>query len=585
MCVAPLALRPGDEDELRRMAASQRGDAGLARRARIVLLAAEGLTHTEVAQRAGASVPTVRQWRSRYACGGIGALRDLRRSGRPKTLDKTEILVRTLEPPPRRLGVTHWSSRLLATDLGISSASVVRAWQDWGLQPWRRQSFRFSTEPQLEAKLADVVGLYLHPPDNAVVVCVDEKSQVQALDWTQPILPMRRGLPERATHDYIRHGVTTLLAALEEATGQVVDACYPRHRHQEFLRFLKKVAAAWPGRELHVVCDTYATHKHPAIRDWLSANPRVTLHFTPTGCSWLNMVEAFFSIIDRQAIRRGTFRSVKDLTARIGAFIDGWNQRYQPFVWTKSADQLLAKIRKKETSRAEHYAREDPTSLGEIAYSRVRHAIVRLELPPGAPVSEQQLVEDYGLTKASVRAALARLRVHGLVQLAPWRAHVVTAVTLRDVREVYELRLAIEPLAAESAAGRITARDLQRLRELTADPPDLEDSVSVDRFLTANRAVHVGVAAASGNQRLERIVSQLLDDSERVILLALRAGAGHHGRRVHEEHRALIAALEAADKKAARAVMASAIGGFRDELVDALMSSERISHIALHPAD
>jgi len=187
-----------------------------------------------------------------------------------------------------------------------------------------------------------------------VVVCVDEKSQIQALDRTQPVLPLRPGLPERATHDYIRHGVTTLFAALEVATGQVVDACYPRHRHQEFLKFLKKVAAAWPGRDLHVVCDNYATHNHPGVRAWLADNPRVTLHFTPTGCSWLNMVEIFFSIITRQAIRRGTYRSVKELTAKIGAFIDGWNERCQPFVWTKSADELLAKVRRKETSQAEH---------------------------------------------------------------------------------------------------------------------------------------------------------------------------------------------------------------------------------------
>jgi transposase len=250
--------------------------------------------------------------------------------------------------------IMSWLSRLLAGELGISTASIIEVWHKWDLQPWRRESFKFSTDPKLEAKLTDVVGLYLHPPENAVVVCVDEKSQIQALDRTQPILPMRPGLPERATHDYIRHGVTTLFAALEVATGQVVDACYPRHRHQEFLRFLKKVAAAWPGTDLHVVCDNYATHNHPEVRGWLAKNPRVTLHFTPTGCSWLNMVEVFFSIITRQAIRRGSYRSVKELTAKIGEFTGGWNERCQPFVWTKSAQELLAKIRKKETSRAEH---------------------------------------------------------------------------------------------------------------------------------------------------------------------------------------------------------------------------------------
>ena len=351
---AALALRNGDREKLARMASSRAAEAGLARRARIVLLAAEGLPHTEVARRAGVTVPVVREWRARYQSGGIRALEDLPRAGRPKTVDETAIVVTTLEKPPERLGVTHWSSRLLARELGISSASIIETWRKWDLQPWRRQSFKFSTDPQLEAKLTDVVGLYLNPPDNAVVVCVDEKSQVQALDRTQPILPIRPGLPEKATHDYIRHGTTTLFAALEIATGKVTDACYPQHRHQEFLKFLKKVAAAYPGRELHVVCDNYATHKHPAVKAWLAKNPRVTLHYTPTGCSWLNMVEIFFSIITRQAIRRGTFTSVKDLIAKIGQFIDGWNDRCQPFVWTKPADELLTKIKRKETSRAGH---------------------------------------------------------------------------------------------------------------------------------------------------------------------------------------------------------------------------------------
>jgi transposase len=351
---AALALRTGDREKLARMAASRAVEAGLARRARIVLLAAEGLPHTEVARRAGVSVPVVREWRARYRAGGIRALGDLPRAGRPKTVDETAIVVTTLERPPERLGVTHWSSRLLARELGISSASIVETWRKWDLQPWRRQSFKFSTDPQLEAKLTDIVGLYLNPPENAVVVCVDEKSQVQALDRRQPILPLRPGLPEKASHDYVRHGTTTLFAALEVATGKVTDACYPRHRHQEFLRFLKKVAAAYPGRELHVVCDNYSAHKHPEVRAWLAANPRVTLHFTPTGCSWLNMVEIFFSIITRQAIRRGSFTSVKDLIAKIGQFIDGWNDRCQPFVWTKTADELLAKAKRKETSRAGH---------------------------------------------------------------------------------------------------------------------------------------------------------------------------------------------------------------------------------------
>src|ERR1017187_4568131 len=186
-------------------------------------------------------------------------------------------------------------------------------------------------------------------PENAVVVCADEKSQCQALERTQPILPMRSGIPERQTHGYARHGVTCLFAALNTATGQVADACYPRHRHQEFLRFLKKVAAAYPGRELHVVCDNYATHKHAEVRAWLEKNPRVTLHFTPTGCSWINLVECFFSVITRQAIRRGSFTSVRQLTDTIGAFIDTWNDHPRPFAWTKDADEILARIGRAKT--------------------------------------------------------------------------------------------------------------------------------------------------------------------------------------------------------------------------------------------
>ncbi len=247
----------------------------------------------------------------------------------------------TLEPPPERLGVTHWSSRLLGAELGISHVWIGKIWRRWGLQPWRAETFKFSTDPELEAKVRDVVGLYLNPPDKAVVLCVDEKSQVQALDRTAPILPMRPGLPEKATHDYVRHGTTTLFAALEVATGRVEQTCLPRHRHQEFLTFLKQVAKAYPRRKLHLVVDNYATHKHPAVRTWLARHPRITLHFTPTSGSWLNLVEVFFSIITRQAIRRGSYSSVKDLIAAIERFIDGWNDRCHPFAWTKAADDLL----------------------------------------------------------------------------------------------------------------------------------------------------------------------------------------------------------------------------------------------------
>ena len=344
-----------DRAELVRWTRSPSLRAGLAQRARIVLLADDGLGTNEIVSRVGVSKPTVIAWKKRYAAGGIAGLEDLPKPGRPAQVDEVAVVLATLEPPPASLGVTHWSSRLLGEQLGISNVWIAAIWRRWGLQPWRRESFKFSTDPQLEAKVRDVVGLYLNPPDKAVVLSIDEKSQIQALDRTAPILPLRPGLPEKATHDYVRHGTTTLFAALELATGKVTDACYPRHRHEEFVRFLKQVAKAYPRVKLHIVCDNYATHNHPAVRAWLAKNPRITMHFTPTSGSWLNMVEIFFGIITRQAIRRGTFTSVKDLTGAIGIFIDAWNERCEPFVWTKTADQIIPRAtRGKHTSIARH---------------------------------------------------------------------------------------------------------------------------------------------------------------------------------------------------------------------------------------
>ena len=360
--VRVLTVPESDRAELERRAKDRGAEARVAERARIVLLAAGGLTGPQIAERVGCTEPTVIRWRRQYAGSGLAGLADAPRPGGPKTVltgrTISEILSATVTPPPeslRAMGVTHWSSRRLAGWLrltrrvSVSHDSIARLWRRFCLQPNRTEGFKFSTDPQLEAKIRDVVGLYLHPPQNAVVVCVDEKSQCQALERTQPILPMRPGIPERQAHDYARHGVTTLFAALEVATGTVTDACYPRHRHQEFLRFLKKVAAAYPSTELHVVCDNYAAHKHADVRAWLAKNPRLTLHFTPTGCSWLNLVECFFSIITRQAIRRGSYTSVRQLTATIGAFIDHWNDHSQPFTWTKDADEILGKIHRAKT--------------------------------------------------------------------------------------------------------------------------------------------------------------------------------------------------------------------------------------------
>jgi len=289
-----------------------------------------------------------------YDRRGIAGLLDEPRPGRPRSIDHDRIITETLKPPPKKLGVTHWSSRLLAARLGVANSTVARAWRAYGVAPWRSETFKFSTDPELVAKVTDVVGLYLAPPENAIVLCVDEKSQIQALDRTQKMLPMQPGFPERRTHDYIRHGTSTLFAALDISTGKVTAATKPRHRRQEFLAFLKQVARAHPGRELHLVMDNYAAHKTPEVKDWLADNPRIQVHFTPTSGSWLNLVEVWFGIIERQAIRRGTFTSVNDLNTKIRAFITGWNKRSRPFVWTKTADEVLAKAQRKVTSGADH---------------------------------------------------------------------------------------------------------------------------------------------------------------------------------------------------------------------------------------
>jgi len=352
-----LAVAHEDLEVLRSWIRSPSLQAGLAERARILTLAAEGLPNTEIAERVGVSRPTVIQWRQRYEGGGIDALGDRARSGRPRAIDdqmRLDIVARTLAGPPKRRGLTHWSTRLLADEVGVSNFTVSMIWREFGLKPHRVQTFKFSTDPELVAKIKDVVGLYLNPRERAIVLCVDEKSQMQALERTQPILPIRPGLPERATHDYVRHGTATLFAALEVATGRVTEQVFDRHRHQEFLRFLKRVAKAYPRRHLHIVLDNYGTHTHPVVREWLELHPRIHLHFTPTGASWLNMVEIFFGIITKQAIRRGSFSSVKDLVAAIRRFIDSWNERCEPFEWTKEADELVHKPTRKKTSLTRH---------------------------------------------------------------------------------------------------------------------------------------------------------------------------------------------------------------------------------------
>jgi transposase len=349
--VRTVQVPEADRRELQRRVRDKGAPARQVERARIVLLAADEMPGKQIAEMVGCAEGTVVTWRARYAERGLAGLADLPRPGKPSPLPEAlrdRVLELTLTEPPDRFGATHWSSRLLATALAgegtpISHATVARIWHRFGVQPWRAQTFKFSTDPALDVKIRDVVGLYLHPPEKAVVLCVDEKPQIQALQRTAPTLPVRPGHPEAASFDYARHGTTTLFAALEVATGKVTDACTERHRHQEFLAFMRQVARAYPRRDLHVVVDNLATHKHPAVQAWLSRHPRVTLHFTPTSGSWLNLVEAFFSIITRQALRRGNFPTVADLIAAIDRFIAAWNDRCRPFTWTKDPDTVIAK--------------------------------------------------------------------------------------------------------------------------------------------------------------------------------------------------------------------------------------------------
>ena len=333
-----------DRAELEQWLRAQSIPQALATRARIVLGSAAGESVRALARRLGVTQTTVCLWRRRYCEAGLGGLRTLPRAGRPRRITAAKeqaVISATLRKPK---AATHWSARRLAKEVGLSPATVHRIWQKYGLQPHRVETFKFSRDPQFEQKLADIVGLYLDPPERALVLCVDEKSQIQALNRTQPALPMWPGLPARMTHDYTRHGTTSLFAALEVASGKVHARCFRRHRHLEFIAFLNSLARRYPGRELHLICDNYGTHKHPAVKQWLAAHPRFHLHFTPTGASWLNLVERWFALITDQAIRRGSFQSVRRLESAIMRWLAHWNQQAQPFRWTKSAARISRSI-------------------------------------------------------------------------------------------------------------------------------------------------------------------------------------------------------------------------------------------------
>jgi len=316
-------------------------------RSRVILGAAEGIANHRLAQQLNTSRPTVLKWRRRFEERGIeGIWIDSPRSGRAKQItpgQEAAIVNATLQTKPNN--ATHWSIRSMAEAQGVSRSTVHRIWQAYNLQPHRVQKFKLSKDPQFVEKVRDIVGLYVNPPDKALVLSVDEKSQIQALDRTQPILPLRPGIPERQTHDYRRYGTTTLFAALNVLDGQVIGACMERHRHTEFLAFLEKIEANTPKRlQVHLVLDNYATHKHPTIQEWFANHPRYHLHFTPTGSSWLNLVERFFAELSQRRIRRGTFRSVPELVRAIVAYIREHNKTPRGFVWTASAASIIRKV-------------------------------------------------------------------------------------------------------------------------------------------------------------------------------------------------------------------------------------------------
>ncbi len=342
--VRSIAVSDVDRRELERLHRAPSTPAGLSRRARAVLLMAQGISGVEIAERVGYTVVQVSRLRRRFAEDGLAGLQERPRSGRPPTITarkRAQIVALTLKPPAA--GLTHWSTRDLARHAGVSHATVHRIWRAHALKPHQVSTFKFTTDPEAEAKIHDVVGLYLHPPTNAVVLSLDEKTQIQALSRTQPLLPLRPGVSARQTHDYRRNGLTSLYAALEVASGRVTGTCAAQHTGADFLRFMKHVARRYRGRRLHVVLDNSSTHSTPAVQAWLGAHPTIQFHFTPTGASWLNMVEAWFGILTRKSVRRASFETVRALVRHIEAYITEWNSHPTPFVWTKDPATIIRK--------------------------------------------------------------------------------------------------------------------------------------------------------------------------------------------------------------------------------------------------
>jgi transposase len=339
-----IELDNAQREQLLKLAHSNTTEVRLARRAGIVLLAADGLDNGKIAELVGVGRIQVGRWRERYAAGGLkGIEQDLPRGGRKPKVDPAEIVRLTTQTKPE--GATQWSTRTLAAVAGVSDTTVQRIWQARGLKPHRVKRFKVSRDPKFVEKLEDIVGLYMSPPEHALVLCCDEKSQVQALDRTQPGLPMKPGRAATMTHDYKRNGTTTLFAAMNTLDGTVISRCEQRHRHSEWLDFLRQINRETPqDKSLHLICDNYATHKHPKVKEWLAKHPRFHVHFTPTSASWLNMVERFFRDITTERLRNGVFRSVPELIAAIKEYIALHNQNPKPFVWTAKANDILAKV-------------------------------------------------------------------------------------------------------------------------------------------------------------------------------------------------------------------------------------------------
>jgi transposase len=347
---APLILSDDEREKLDTWASRPKSTQRLAIRARIVLECAEGRDNNDVAARLCVPIATVGKWRKRFLEGRLEGLADEPRPGAPRTITDAmveKVVTKTLEEKPK--AATHWSTRGMAQAVGLSQSAIVRVWNAFGLKPHKSETFKLSTDPYFVEKVRDVVGLYMSPPENAIVLSVDEKSQVQALDRTQPLLPMAPGQAERGTPDYVRNGTTSLFAALNVATGSVIGQCYRRHRQQEFLRFLKEIdtrITREPGVQIHIVMDNYGTHKTPAVKRWFERHPEYHLHFTPTSGSWLNQVERFFAEITEKRIRRGAFRSVAALEAAIMEYLAHHNENPRPFVWTANADLILERVKK-----------------------------------------------------------------------------------------------------------------------------------------------------------------------------------------------------------------------------------------------